>query len=105
MEANLKSNGIDFDRIPKVVQFNKRDLPDVKPLQEIRAAWKDVATYPAVATRSEGVVETFRELMRQVHRDLDAKYDFRGAFQLSEDEFLSGIFRIFDEPEKEPPPL
>src|SRR5262245_65457169 len=27
MEANLKSNGIDFEQIPKVVQFNKRDLP------------------------------------------------------------------------------
>ncbi|MFP8878865.1 MAG: MglA protein, partial [Myxococcota bacterium] len=36
MEANLRSNGIDFDKVPKVVQFNKRDLPDVKPLQEIR---------------------------------------------------------------------
>ena len=33
MEANLKSNGIDFEQIPKVVQFNKRDLPDVKPLE------------------------------------------------------------------------
>jgi signal recognition particle receptor subunit beta len=33
MEANLKSNGIDFDAMPKVVQFNKRDLPDVKPLE------------------------------------------------------------------------
>ena len=31
--------GIDFDAIPKVVQFNKRDLPDVKPLQAIKDAW------------------------------------------------------------------
>ena len=36
MEANLKSNGIDFEQIPKVVQFNKRDLPDVKPLPRSR---------------------------------------------------------------------
>ena len=36
MEANLKTNGIDFEQLPKVVQFNKRDMPDVKPLNEIK---------------------------------------------------------------------
>jgi signal recognition particle receptor subunit beta len=45
MEANLKANGIDFPRMPNVVQFNKRDLPDVKPLEEIRAAWGDIPTF------------------------------------------------------------
>ena len=54
MEANLRANGIDFDAIPKVVQFNKRDLPDVKPLQEIRKSWGDIPTHPAVAMRGEG---------------------------------------------------
>jgi len=52
MEANLASNGIDFASIPKVVQFNKRDLPDVKPLQEIKDAWGDVMTFPAAAIRA-----------------------------------------------------
>src|SRR4029450_10382357 len=47
MEANLRSNGLDFDHIPKVVQFNKRDLPDVKPLQEIKQAGGDVPPVPA----------------------------------------------------------
>ena len=43
MEANLKANGFDIERIPKDVQFNKRDLPDVNPLQEIKDAWKAVS--------------------------------------------------------------
>ena len=42
MEANLKSNGIDFEHIPKVVQFNKRDLSDVKPLSDIKKSWGDM---------------------------------------------------------------
>jgi signal recognition particle receptor subunit beta len=92
MEANLRSNGIDFDRIPKVVQFNKRDLPDVKPLEEIRAAWKDVATYPGVATRGEGVIETFRELLRLLFRSLDAKHELAQKFGLTEEKFLTGVF-------------
>ncbi|MCP5059509.1 MAG: hypothetical protein GY937_22630 [bacterium] len=93
MEANLKSNGIDFDAIPKVVQFNKRDLPDVKPLEEVRKAWGDIPTYPAVAMRGEGVIETFRELLRKVYRFLDARHDFQEKFAVSEDDFLKGVLK------------
>jgi signal recognition particle receptor subunit beta len=95
MEANLKSNGIDFDSIPKVVQFNKRDLPDIKPLEEIRAAWGDVPTFPSVATRGEGVIETFRELLRLTYRQLDTKHQFAEKFSVSEDDFLKGVLQSF----------
>jgi signal recognition particle receptor subunit beta len=95
MEANLKSNGIDFESIPKVVQFNKRDLPDIKPLEEIRAAWGDVPTFPSVATRGEGVIETFRELLRLTYRQLDAKHQFAEKFSVSEDDFLKGVLQNF----------
>jgi signal recognition particle receptor subunit beta len=92
MEANLKSNGLDFESIPKVVQFNKRDLPDVKPLKEIRQAWGDVATFPAVAIRGEGVLETFRELLRLVYRNIDERHHFGEKFGVSEEDFLKGVF-------------
>ncbi len=95
MEANLKSNGIDFDAIPKVLQFNKRDLSDVKPLQEIKDAWGDVPTFPAVAIRGEGVRETFRELLRQLYRSMDTRHDFGEKFGLSEEDFLKGVFSNF----------
>jgi signal recognition particle receptor subunit beta len=91
MEANLRSNGIDFDQIPKVVQFNKRDLPDVKPLREIKEAWGDIPTFPAVATRGEGVVETFRELMRLLYRSIDGRHGFGEKFGVSEEDFLKGV--------------
>ena len=95
MEANLKSNGIDFDSIPKVVQFNKRDLPDIKPLEEIRSAWGDIPTFPSVATRGEGVVETFRELLRLTYRQLDVKHQFAEKFAVTEDDFLKGVLQNF----------
>ena len=95
MEANLASNGIDFASIPKVVQFNKRDLPDVKPLQEIKDAWGDVMTFPAAAIRGEGVRETFRELMRQLYRSMDARHGFGSKFGVSEEDFLKGVFKNF----------
>ncbi len=95
MEANLKTNGIDFDAIPKVIQFNKRDLPDVKPLEDIKAAWGDIPTFPAVAVRGEGVIETFRELLRGTYRHLDAKHGFHEKFGVSEDDFLKGVLKNF----------
>ena len=102
MEANLKANGFDFARIPKVVQFNKRDLPDVKPLREIRDAWKDIPTFPAVATRGEGVLETFRALMSELYRSLDEKHAFASKFALTEEDFLKGVMQNF--PPKSPTP-
>jgi hypothetical protein len=95
MEANLASNGIDFQQIPKVVQFNKRDLPDVKPLQEIKDAWGDIPAFPAVAVRGEGVRETFRELMRLLYRSMDARHGFGSKFGVSEEDFLKGVFKNF----------
>jgi hypothetical protein len=96
MEANLKTNGIDFEALPKVVQFNKRDFPDVKPLSEIKEQWGDIATFPAVAVRGEGVYETFRELMRVLYRSLDDKHDFSTKFSVSEEDFLKGVLKNFD---------
>jgi signal recognition particle receptor subunit beta len=98
MEANLKSHGIDFEKLPKVVQWNKRDFPDVKPLAEIREQWGKIPTFPGVAIRGEGVLETFRELMRGLHRSLNEKHDFETKFQVSEEDFLKGVFKNFCEP-------
>jgi signal recognition particle receptor subunit beta len=95
MEANLKSNGIDFAAMPKVVQFNKRDLPDVKPLQDIKKAWGDIPTYPAVAIRGEGVLETFRALLRALYRSLEERHGFGEKFGVSEQDFLKGVFANF----------
>jgi signal recognition particle receptor subunit beta len=95
MEANLKQNGIDFERLPKVVQFNKRDFPDVKPLAEIKEQWGNIPTYPAVAVRGEGVLETFRELIRGLYRSLNERHDFSAKFGVSEEDFLKGVLRKF----------
>ena len=95
LEKNLRANGIDIARIPQVVQFNKRDLPDIKSLQEIREAWKDtdIPTVPAIAVKGQGVVETFSALLERVHRHLDERHDFAKKFGIGEEEFLQGVIR------------
>ncbi|MCH7645045.1 MAG: hypothetical protein IH974_09435 [Myxococcales bacterium] len=98
MEANLKSNGIDFERIPKVIQFNKRDLPDIKPLHEIKDSWGELPTFPAIAPRGEGVLETFRELLSGLYRAIDSKHAFATNFGISEQDFLKGVFANIQKP-------
>ncbi|MCZ6464229.1 MAG: gliding motility protein [Proteobacteria bacterium] len=98
MEANLKANGFDFDAMPKVVQFNKRDLPDIKSLGDIKKAWGHIPTHPAVAVRGEGVLETFRELMSVLYRNLDERHQFATKFGVTEEDFLKGIFKNFRPP-------
>ena len=91
----VAAHGIDFDGLPKVVQFNKRDMPDVKDLAEIKEQWGDTPTFPAVATRGEGILETFHELMRVLFRGLEDRHDFSVKFSLSEEEFLKGVMKNF----------
>ncbi len=74
------------------MQFNKRDLSDIKPLDEIRRTWKEIPTFPAVAKQGEGVLETFRELLRLLFRHLDGKHGFQEHFEISEEKFLAGVF-------------
>jgi hypothetical protein len=77
------------------VQFNKRDMPDVKSLTEIKEQWGDTPTFPAVANRGEGVLETFHELMRVLYRGLEERHDFSAKFAVSEEDFLKGVMKNF----------
>jgi hypothetical protein len=102
MESNLKANGIDFATVPKVCQFNKRDLEDVKPLEDIRKQWDDIPAFPAVAMRGEGVLETFQALMKLLYRFIDRKHEFHEKFGVSEEVFLAGILNAFGEGKPDP---
>jgi signal recognition particle receptor subunit beta len=105
LEAALRANGIDFESIPKVIQFNKRDLPDIKPMSEIREAWKATAipTIPAVAVKGEGVVETFQALLELVYDKIDQQHEFGAKFGVGKEEFVSGILRHLRTEKPEPP--
>lgn len=58
----LRDLGLDARALPRVVQFNKRDLPEALPLGELRARLGLLggAEVEAVAARGAGVCETLR---------------------------------------------
>ncbi|MBK8013201.1 MAG: MglA protein [Deltaproteobacteria bacterium] len=94
MRRNLKANALDPKRIPVVIQFNKRDLPDAQSEAEL-AHYEGKGPEPifrAVATRGEGVVETLRGCLNLLWDVLDAELDFRRKLGITKDEFMENIF-------------
>lgn len=104
MLANLKENGIEHGQIPIVIQFNKRDLPDIRSEEEIQELAKrgDEPIYLAVAIRGEGVLETLEALLKLTWKSLEDRHDFGRKFGLSEAEFLNSILQQLDH--TNPPP-
>ena len=77
LRANLAELGLSLDNIPWVIQYNKRDLPNVYSIDELNKEMNPggrIPTFEAVATDGKGVFETFRGishlLMEKVTRDL-----------------------------------
>ena len=62
LEQNLKAYGLDLKTVPWVIQFNKRDLPNALPLEQMNKELNraNVPTYEAQAASGAGVFETLR---------------------------------------------
>ena len=68
LRINLQEQGYDLDTLPYVIQYNKRDLPNVAPVEEMRALLnpKGVPDFEACATTGEGVFDTLKATARLV---------------------------------------
>lgn len=74
--ANLAILGFDLATLPLVVQFNKRDLPDILSEDEVRARWSQ-APWPllfASALAGDGVLATFAALQDALYDSLDRHF-------------------------------
>ena len=87
-------------RLPTVLgkRYRRARKAGATALEEVREAWEGTPTTPAVATRGEGVVETFRDLMRAIFRSLDERHTFASKFGVSEEVFLKGVLANFGPP-------
>ena len=68
-QTNLKEQGFDLDKIPFVIQYNKRDLPNAAPVEELRKLLNPNGTatdLEACAATGEGVFETLKAISKLV---------------------------------------
>jgi len=72
LRLNLKENGFDISNMPYVLQFNKRDLPNLVSVEEMEKELrlKDEPTFEAVAIKGVGVMETLKAVAKQVIMEL-----------------------------------
>lgn len=70
LKKNLRANGLDYDTIPMVLQFNKQDLGDLTPPEDLEAALNDrkVKTFLASAYTGQNIIETLKYVTLSVFR-------------------------------------
>jgi hypothetical protein len=75
LKEHLAEYDLDVQSIPYVVQYNKRDLPSVATVEELRAALNPSGApdFEAVANEGVGVFETLKAVARLVFHDLKQK--------------------------------
>jgi signal recognition particle receptor subunit beta len=71
LRDNLLEMHSDIERIPLVMQWNKRDLPDAVPVHELSARLNPLGRqeFLACATQGQGVFETLRAIAKLVIAD------------------------------------
>jgi hypothetical protein len=72
LKINLAEQGAELVKTPYIVQYNKRDLPNAAPLEEMKRLLnaEGVPDFEACATNGKGVFETLKAVARSVLRDL-----------------------------------
>ena len=68
LTMNIHRNKHDLQEFPWVIQYNKRDLSNVAPMQYLQLklnTW-NVPSFEAVATRGEGVFETLKTVINRI---------------------------------------
>ena len=72
LRTNLAEQGYSLEKIPYVIQYNKRDLPNVVPVEELRPLINpmNVPDYEANARAGVGVFDTLKAVSKLVLNEL-----------------------------------
>jgi len=87
LEDNLKRQGLRLREMPLVMQWNKRDLPNALPVEELEAVMNrdKNPSFPAVAMNGVGVEATLKGIAQLVLQHLIKKYGLEGSEPLDKE--------------------
>jgi mutual gliding-motility protein MglA len=68
LQEHLRDHNLAFETIPYILQLNKRDMPDILPVDDLKKKLlrKDEPVLEAVAVKGDGVFETLKEVTKLV---------------------------------------
>ncbi|HOP39853.1 MAG TPA: ADP-ribosylation factor-like protein [Geobacteraceae bacterium] len=72
LQINLREQGYELEKIPFVIQYNKRDLPNIIAVEEMSRELNpmNVPEFEACAMTGEGVFETLKAVAKLILIDL-----------------------------------
>lgn len=76
LSINLAEQGYDLGKLPFTIQYNKRDLPNVAPLENMDKLLNPgkIPGFEAIAVAGSGVFETLKNVAKQVLIELKKHY-------------------------------
>lgn len=81
LRENLKAHNIDWDTVPFVLQYNKRDMPGALSVEEMRSRLnpRGVPDIETAATTGMGIMEAMKAICKTVLEDIQQKNKRGGA--------------------------
>lgn len=76
LRINLAEQGYELEKLPYTIQHNKRDLPNIVPVEEMNKLLnhRNVQWFEGVAVTGKGVFETLKSVAKQVLFELKKHY-------------------------------
>ncbi len=77
LRLNMTEQGYDLDKVPYIIQYNKRDLPNVVPLEEMKKVLnpRGLPDFEACAVDGTGVFDTLKAIAKLVIMELKKSQD------------------------------
>ena len=96
LEKNLAYVGLDVDITPLIIQYNKRDLPDIITEEDIYRTWgpTGIQIFMASALHGEGVMESFTALLEQTYDRVDKRYGLLKNHDLDRSSFVKNLTKL-----------
>lgn len=96
LRDNLKEQGRSIRELPLVIQYNKMDLPNARPVEDLEtlAAQGAEPVLLARALEGAGVAETFLSLLVVVLQRLAAEHDFGAVLGVPASEVAGRVARL-----------
>jgi signal recognition particle receptor subunit beta len=93
LRQNLTENGLEPANVPLVIQFNKRDAPDIRTDAEIDAMAQKgkEPVFKAVALRGQGVIETLLGLIEITWHRLETEHRLSEKFGVDSEKLLDDL--------------
>jgi mutual gliding-motility protein MglA len=79
LQEDLLEQGFDVRDLPCVIQYNKQDLPDAVPAEELDEVlnFRALPAHPAAAIQGTGVLPTLRSISERVLRSVSREFSPR----------------------------